>query len=410
MNKALENISLSDLIPIDNTFLSRLDLRRQLIATHPTSTLQCNPIAAPAVLEFYTWMTRTYLPTRFPTIYHISPTDQALLNTATSTLLPLTPSSPLTALRSLGENIDTDFLFLTADPPSPSSESLPTYTLQAFAACFPAGFSTRAKSGLSLSAIHAPVPGYSARLEKSMDRFFARLELGRVVKRANWSISTDDVLFKETGNHFYSSSSSSSCAGAAADDEDEEMQRQRAAVEIAACRLRCERQTLHRLPRSRALVFAFKTYMYPLDEVKRDGDGEALALAIEGLDRGNAPGMKFYKRGVVWGDKVREFLRADLWDRRELQAKGGIVGVLTREKGRGRIEGVGYVVMGLTLETVVMCHAHHPGSSRLSRCTVIRNRTANRPTTQSEEQKARNTEEGDVVLRRSLIKILHFRA
>nr|POF04118.1 hypothetical protein CFP56_21873 [Quercus suber] len=279
LTMALENISLSDFIVMDNTFLNRLELRRQLIATHPTSTLLCNNIAIPAVLELYTWMTQTYLPTRFPTIYQLSHTERVLMNTATRTPLPLTPSSPLAALRSLSENIDTDFLFLLPDPAT-SSDSTPTYILQAFATCFPSGFSTIAKSGLSLSAIHAPVPSYADRLEKSMDRFFARLELGRIVKRANWSISTDDVLFKETGNHLYTSSSSSSSAHSStsgAPREHDEMQKQRAAVQVEECRLRCERQTLHRLPHTKALVFAFKTYMYTLDERKGRQGGCILA-------------------------------------------------------------------------------------------------------------------------------------
>jgi hypothetical protein len=34
-----------------------------------------------------------------------------------------------------------------------------------------------------------------------MDRFFAALPVGKVVKRANWSISTNDDLFCLAGNH-----------------------------------------------------------------------------------------------------------------------------------------------------------------------------------------------------------------
>lgn len=74
--------------------------------------------------------------------------------------------------------------------------------------------------------------------------------------------------------------------------------------------LRCERQTLHRLPNSRAIVFSFKTLTYPIAELKAEGLGEDLAQAIEGLEHGNVPEMHFYKRAVVWGKDLKEYLRS----------------------------------------------------------------------------------------------------
>lgn len=155
-----------------------------------------------------------------------------------------------------------------------------------------------------------------------MDRFFAKMECGRAVRRANWSVTTNDQLYSQGGNHMY--------AGGADHEEKESppvdgnaktldpntadldavIEAQKRDVHIPDCRLRCERQTLHRLPKSRALVFMFKTYQYRLEDVKADGDGEALAEAISGLTTGNVPEMAFYKRQVVWGDKVVEYLRS----------------------------------------------------------------------------------------------------
>jgi hypothetical protein len=66
---------------------------------------------------------------------------------------------------------------------------------------------------------------------------------------------------------------------------------------------------LHRLPNTKALVFSFKTYLYPLREIKEEGLGEELAKAIDGLKEGSVPAMHFYKRGVVWGEAVKAFLR-----------------------------------------------------------------------------------------------------
>jgi hypothetical protein len=50
--------------------------------------------------------------------------------------------------------------------------------------------------------------------------------------------------------------------------------------------------------------------MYPISEIKDEGMGEELAQAIEGLEQGSVPKMMFYKRGVVWGEAVKSFLRS----------------------------------------------------------------------------------------------------
>jgi hypothetical protein len=67
---------------------------------------------------------------------------------------------------------------------------------------------------------------------------------------------------------------------------------------------------LHRLPITKALVFSFKTYMYPLKDIKDEGLGEELAQAIDGLKEGSVPAMHLYKRGVVWGEAVKTYLRS----------------------------------------------------------------------------------------------------
>jgi hypothetical protein len=74
--------------------------------------------------------------------------------------------------------------------------------------------------------------------------------------------------------------------------------------------LRCERQTLHRLPVSGAIVFAFHTYLYPIRDIKAEGSGEDLAQAIDGLENGSVREMFTYKNGDKWADAVREYLRS----------------------------------------------------------------------------------------------------
>lgn len=167
---------------MDKTYLDRIELRKQAIKDHPEITIQASPTVIPALNELYTWLTNTYLPTRFPKDFTISTSAPVLLNHATEQHMPLTPpSDPIKAFQILGENIDLDMLILLP------SEDGDGYRMQGYEVCFPSGFNSKEKFGLKLRDIHGPVPGYKEKLEKSMDRFFDKLEVGKIVLRSNAS-------------------------------------------------------------------------------------------------------------------------------------------------------------------------------------------------------------------------------
>ncbi|CAK1360615.1 unnamed protein product [Cercospora beticola] len=366
LTMALENITLSEIVEMDNTYAERMEVRKRILDEQGEKVVMCNQEvegSGEAVRELYEWIFGEYLWRRFPSMYKIRPTDSltkdsgekdaegekgdgndgkangegtVLRNMVSDEYIPLHQPDPLQALRTLGAHVDTDFLILLPSSPStPSRKSNPAeepqeqpiYHLQAFICCFPSGFSLQNdKIGRTLAEIHAPVPGYKAKLEKSMDRFFAKLPNGKAVKRSNWAITTDEELFKEGGNHLYEHDEQETGGekegggkegkkeGGEKLDMTEEVpssiSQQRENVVIENCRLRSERQTLFRLPKTGAFVFSFKTYQYRLEDVKKEGYGEDLAMAIEGLEKGSVPEMAFYKRQVIWGDKVREFLRS----------------------------------------------------------------------------------------------------
>ena len=79
------------------------------------------------------------------------------------------------------------------------------------------------------------------------------------------------------------------------------------------CMLRSERQTLHRLERTGALVFAFKTFLYPLPEVKAAGLGEEMAEAVEWASLVVVPGcghLSTLERPEPVAEALRAWLRA----------------------------------------------------------------------------------------------------
>ncbi|PPJ54068.1 hypothetical protein CBER1_06336 [Cercospora berteroae] len=349
LTMALENITLSDIIAIDKTYAERMQIRRRIIDEQGEASMMCNDDeevnereVGDAVRELYEWIFGVLLPRRFGGMYKVGSNDGSaneeggerdaesekddndgkgnggeggfLHNLVSDEYIPLHEPDALRALRTLGAHVDTDFLILLPSSTSNTPDEQPIYHLQAFICCFPSGFSLQKdKFGRTLAEIHAPVPGYKAKLEKSMDRFFAKLPKGKAVKRSNWAITTDEELFKEGGNHLYDDGHERETGGEKLDMTSSIpsfISQQKENVVIENCRLRSERQTLFRLPRTGAIVFSFKTYQYRLEDVKRDGYGEELAKAIEGLERGSVPEMAIYKREVVWGDKVREFLRS----------------------------------------------------------------------------------------------------
>ena len=67
---------------------------------------------------------------------------------------------------------------------------------------------------------------------------------------------------------------------------------------------------MQRLPQSQAVLFSYKTYIYPLSDIKKEGNGHTLANAVMGLGTGNCPGMHRYKGAVIWGEEVVSYLRS----------------------------------------------------------------------------------------------------
>ncbi|KAL3435791.1 hypothetical protein BDV09DRAFT_65894 [Aspergillus tetrazonus] len=356
LTMAISHLDLSDLIPMDKTYLSRLSLREKLLAEHPdvvrgvnihTHNPTKNEKIREALCEWYAYVMGTYLPERYPTMFRLvdhlgtgnvkseqmrkmmieslvtglkAPVDPedlmqfCLTNIEDGDETARTKTQLLYLLDTLGSWIDEDFLILLPSPvPPPSSEDHPSdsdpelksqYHLEAYTTYYPAGFDTRKKLSLSLSAIHAPLPGYKQKLSKSMDRFFERLEVGKAVVRVNWSIMPKGTgLFAAFGGlHNHSPNT---------EGGNEKVEKlDPASFDGEDTFLRCERQTLHRLPNSKALLFAFHTYTYPLKDVKEEGLGEELAIAIDGLKEGSVPEIHEYKNGPYWGEAVKAFLRS----------------------------------------------------------------------------------------------------
>lgn len=136
------------------------------------------------------------------------------------------------------------------------------WVMTAGVVCFPTRWRPSEKIGRTMAAIHEPVPRYDD-IATAVDRFFDRLQPGRLAWRANWSVVGDAALRLEA--------------------DDRQAPRSLPADPDRDLLLRVERQTVRRLERTPdALVFTVRIHRWPLGEVLGEID-QALAAELRAL-------------------------------------------------------------------------------------------------------------------------------
>lgn len=132
------------------------------------------------------------------------------------------------------------------------------YCLTAASVCSPSNWKLEHKIGKSLDHIHGPVPDYQTSLSARVNRLFDSLSPEKPLLRYNWSLQDSNELFWR-------------------EDTDKSGQ-------SGASHWRVERQTLRRLPNSRAIVFGIRIYIHPLAVMETyPGFKTALAGIVERL-------------------------------------------------------------------------------------------------------------------------------
>jgi hypothetical protein len=149
------------------------------------------------------------------------------------------------------------------------------YTLEAASLCFPSRWRLLDKIGRPLIDIHSPVPGYKNKLSRPVDRLFDKLTVEKPVWRLNWSLTDDPDLYQPVRKT--STTSIRTINSSNAGDR---------------VFLRCERQTLRRLPKTGWILFTIKTYV---DKVSTLAFQPKSFLDLAALVRDLSPGMQQYK-------------------------------------------------------------------------------------------------------------------
>jgi hypothetical protein len=121
------------------------------------------------------------------------------------------------------------------------------HVLTAAAVAFPTDWRLDEKMGKPLSAIHAPIHGYAEKLSAGVEHFFDRLAPGPIFGRANWFVVASDAL-----------------RYLPEDDPAHRFAHVTAANAGETLFVRCERQTLRRLPKSGAVLFTIGIDVVPV--------------------------------------------------------------------------------------------------------------------------------------------------
>ncbi len=258
LTMGLTSIPADALIDLDDAYAVEMAERRRLLDTRHDDVFAALPGAADAAVEVLDLLA-ALLPRRFPLVFES--TEGRLRNRVTGEAWSLDDPGRH-PLEVAGRLVQEDLCLLT-----------PQGVLEAAVLCFPTRWRLAEKIGRPLAAIHAPVPGYEARLARPMDRFFAELRVGRAVQRHNWSVLDDAALFQPERK-----GRSAPNLAVTPDNAGE------------ALVLRVERQTLSRL--STHILFTIRVHVTPLAKaIRHPADAARLAAAVRAMP----PEMALYK-------------------------------------------------------------------------------------------------------------------
>ncbi|RKL25541.1 hypothetical protein BFJ68_g178 [Fusarium oxysporum] len=192
------------------------------------------------------------------------------------------------------------------------------YHLDAGAVCLPGFWRLSEKFRMSLDTLHieAKVPHYQTKLQKSMNRFFKTMQPDKAFfiqldDGLHWSHRMGDQDSNEVAckSIHLSGNSSNNSAWETANDK---------GLTINDLYFRSERQSLRRLPRSKALLFTVRTYFEPITTIAQEPHVPGrLAEAIENWDEAASK----YKGKHHWADILLPYLH----EQDDLQKKSGVL-------------------------------------------------------------------------------------
>lgn len=246
----LKPLDPAEWIDVDDRLPAYLDEKERLASTHPAEVFAAEPGTETAQAEVLA-MLAEHLPARFPDIYR-RVGDAIEIVPASRRVQLNAPTLPLQIAASL---VQEDLVILQKGEAG--------WCVGAASLCFPSSWSLADKIGRPMHEVHGPVPAFGAgtRNAELIERMFDHLRPEMPVIRWNWSLYGDDRLFHP-------------------ETADPARPRFGDAVRAENVFLRVERQTLRKLPQSRAILFTIRIYVDPLAALEKQPAAASIAAAL----------------------------------------------------------------------------------------------------------------------------------
>lgn len=241
---------------LEKNYHSTMAARLKVLENHsdlvffsdPGSELGCRELMEMLVL---------FICKRYPQYFSLENDDTILHNRLLNTKTDLISTPPL---KVIFLNIPEDYAMVLRN------EDSGFYHLRAAMVCSSVGWDVGMHRGKPLRAIHDHVPDYPEKMALSMDRFFSKMAVDAPIQRGSWSLEDHAPLFSSP--RMVDNWKRSAFA------ENKE------SLTIENIKLRCDYQTLRRLPLSGAIVFNFKAVFTPITELRDEPFMPALLLKV----------------------------------------------------------------------------------------------------------------------------------
>ncbi|TWU72077.1 hypothetical protein ED733_003705 [Metarhizium rileyi] len=261
----LRTIAADEWIELDNEFPKYHADKAARIHERGDKCTRTDPDAFPAAIELLEELT-DYLPARYPSLFKRTRVgiDNLWSGESVNTVERPLREDPMALCARL---VQDDLALLLEQPDG-------TYRLLAGCILLAGFWRLSDKFGMSLSDIHTSgnVPFFREKLERGMVKFFQRMNPDTIHGRNNYFIQLDHSL---PWSHSIGSE----------DDPVVGWNTAERAEIIDHHWFRSERQTLRRLPRTRAICFTIRTYFLPITQIaEEDYVPGRLASAIRSWD------------------------------------------------------------------------------------------------------------------------------
>lgn len=268
----LAALDMTNYTEIDSTYIERINERRQVVKEYAHDVVCMLPVAKEAASELLCFLGEL-LCKRYPTCFESLNEGKGILNKVTGNRWEdlAAVQEPMLALGGL---VIDDVAILTQHSTEQEPGDTAHYKLVAAinAYSFP-GELMRSKIGRAMEGVHSDVPNFNSRLLKPVDSWLGIL--ASPSHRFNWGLQVGYYFFRPT----YLSSSDSINA---------------APPEFEEIHVRVEKQTFIRLPKTKALVFGIRTFVYSLSQAIEMN--KVKERVVEEAHSGSAPSKPFVER------------------------------------------------------------------------------------------------------------------